>query len=88
MRVKAKAIPKKELSTEDLIAEFCYYYQQYKFHEARQLPHRRIIQMLQVARSERAKNYFELVNIVSAPHSKKGSSIKKLQSYYKEQSKK
>lgn len=81
--LRVKRIPKKEAPTEDIISLFCYYYQQYKYHEARRLPFKRLIQMLKVARKEYAKQMFDLTQITSAPHTKKGQGVKKLQDYFK-----
>lgn len=82
MKIEVQKVPKKTLNSEDLIATFCIYYPQYKFHEARLLPARRLSQMLKVALKHEAKKMFELTQIVAAPHTKKMTSVKKLSSYY------
>lgn len=80
---KAQQPPKKKSSYQDLLATFCCYYPQYKFHEADAMPYRRIVQMLRVAQVEQAKKMYELVQIVAAPHTKKGAAINKLLAHYK-----
>lgn len=84
MKFRAKKIPHKEISVEEILIRFCYYYQQYKLNEARQLPYKRVIQMLKFAEKERAKFFFELTQIAAAPHTKKGSGIKSLLSRYED----
>jgi hypothetical protein len=76
--IKAQKIPKRIEPANDILARFCYYFPQYKYHEARKLPHIRIVKMLRVARSEQAKLYINLVNIASAPHTDKGKGINKM----------
>lgn len=82
MRVKAQKIPQKKISPEQIIALFCYHYQQYTFKQARNLPYKRVVMMLKVAEKEHAKRMFELTRIVAAPHTKKGSGVKSVLSYY------
>lgn len=71
--IKVQRIPQKKVTPEDLIATFCYHYQQYTFKQARSLPYKRIIQMLKIANIEHAKQMIDLLQIVSAPHGKKGT---------------
>lgn len=78
--IKVKKIPRKQEKPEDLLATFCFYYPQYKYHEARQLPYRRINKMLKVARKETARNYKMMLDIAIAPHTKNPSStVKQIQ---------
>lgn len=81
--LKAKRIPRKETSVEDIIALFCYYYQQYKYHEARKLPFKRLISMLKVAKKEYAKQMYDLTQITASPHTRKGQGVNKLLEHYK-----
>lgn len=77
--VRVKKVPRKKENPEDIIATFCYYFPQYKYHEAKKLPYRRIKQMLRVAKKETARQNYYLTRIISAPHAKNASSaIKKL----------
>lgn len=82
--VKVQKIPKHEISFDIILSKFCYYYPQYKYHEARKLPFKRITTMLNVAHKERAEMYFELVQIASAPHTKNGIGVKRLLDRYKQ----
>lgn len=58
--IKIQKIPKKEANIDDLLASFCYHFPQYKYNEARQLPYKRVVQMLRVAEKEKAKLLFVL----------------------------
>lgn len=80
--IKAAKIPTKNIKAEEVIAEFCFYFPQYKFHEARKLPYKRIVQMLKAANKAKAREYHHLTQIVSAPHSEKGKGVKKLLAEY------
>lgn len=71
--IKVQKIPRKKTPAEDLIATFCYYYQQYTFAQARKMPYKRIMQMLKVARKEHARKMMDLLQIAVAPHGKKGN---------------
>lgn len=71
--IKVQKIPRAKTPPEDLLATFCYYYQQYTFAQARKMPYKRVMHMLKVARKEQARKMINLLQIVSAPHGKKGS---------------
>ena len=58
---------------EDVLARFCYLYPSYTFLEARKLPYKRVLKMLKVARKEQAYEWYNLLRIAIAPHSKKGA---------------
>lgn len=80
--IKAKKIPKKRVdSAEDILARFCYHFPQYKLHEAKKLPYKRVAHMLKVAHKEQAKKMVNLVHIASAQQSRKGRGIKKMLNY-------
>ena len=81
--IKVQKVPKKSEPVEDIIARFCCYYPQYKFHEARKLPFMRIKQMLKVWEKDYARKMINLVEIISAPHTKNGSGIRKVIDKYK-----
>lgn len=75
--IKTKQAPNdtqvKEVSADDLLATFCYYFPQYTFAQARKMPYIRIKQMLLVVRREQAKTMYDMVNVVrSANATKKG----------------
>jgi hypothetical protein len=84
--IKVQKIPKPEkigTPIEDQLAQFCFYFQQYTFAQARKLPQRRINQMLKVAEREYAKKMIDLLNITVSVHTKKASGVKELHSHYK-----
>ncbi len=82
--IKTQKVPgKKPESWEDTVARFCYYYPQYKYHQARVLPLKRVNQMLRIAKNEYARKMIDLVQAVSAPHSKKGKGVRKMLEYFK-----
>lgn len=86
VRVKAQPLPKPPLGSEinRSLYMLCYYYPQYTLQEARQLPFNHVMALLQTARREKALEYSELLNISTAPHTKKGQGVKKLANQYKE----
>lgn len=80
--IKAKQLPKKKAeSAEEILARFCYHFQQYTYSEARKLPYKRVVQLLKAAQKEQAKEMIVLTHIASAPHSRKGKLIKKVLDY-------
>lgn len=87
-RIEVQKIPRNkpgERDWENLIAEFCYHFNQYRFDQARKLPFRRIVQMLRVARRIQAAQNYNFTQIAAAPHSKKGAMVKKLLDHYKKE---
>ncbi|MFA9228760.1 MAG: hypothetical protein ACEQR7_10090 [Agathobacter rectalis] len=69
---------------EDIIARFCYYYPQYTYHFAyKNLPFKRIVKMLSVARKEQALMLYNITRAIAAPHTKKGSGVKSLLDEFK-----
>lgn len=83
--IKVQKISQKAPKTtpDDVIALFCYYFPQYKYHEARKLPFKRVHQMLKVAGKEKAKNMLGFMQIIAAPHTKKMKGIQNLIEHYK-----
>lgn len=71
--VKIQKITQPQSTPEDIIATFCYHYQQYTFAQARKMPYKRIKQMLEVAKKEHARKMIDLLQIAIAPHGKKGN---------------
>lgn len=67
---------------ESLIGTLCYYYPQYTFKQAEQLPLRRIISLLKVASQQQALYYKNMTQIIAAPHSKKATNVRKLIDHY------
>lgn len=62
----------------ELLATLCYYYPQYTFAQARQLPYIRVQQLLRTAHKIEATRFFNLTQIAAAPHSDKGKAVKQL----------
>lgn len=80
--IKVQKVPRKEIDWDDILASFCYYFQQYKFHEAKKMPLKRIIQMLRVARREESKYFLQMTKIAASPHTKKGKGVSTLINEY------
>lgn len=75
-RIKAQKIPsrnKKLVWYNDVLYRFCHSYPQYKLSEAKKLPYYRVKEMLLVADREHARKMIDMLNIICAPHSKKGT---------------
>lgn len=71
-------VPEQKLGTqtaEDLLATVCYYYQQYTYAAARRLPYKRVIQLIKTAQKMEAQKYYNLTQIVAAPHTKDGGGV-------------
>lgn len=71
-----------DIFVDEIIPLVCYYYPQYTIREAEELPYFRVVQLLEVAQREKAREYAELVKIVAAPHTQKGRGVKKLLDSY------
>lgn len=82
--IHAQKIPQKIQNSSDLLARFCYHFPHYSYQQARKLPYKRVLQMLKVARKEQAWVLYNLTQIASAPHSKKGSGVTKMLKYFQE----
>lgn len=72
-----------KFDAEELIAQVCYFYPQYKFEEAERLSMRRINILLKVVRKQQALQMYNLTQIAAAPHTKKGEGVKKLSEHFK-----
>lgn len=80
--VKAQKIPQKKVKVEDILMQFCYHFPRYTYEQAKALPYKRVVLMLQTAEKENAKKMLELLNIVVAPHTKGGAGIKTMISHF------
>lgn len=69
----------------EIYAEVCYYYPQYKLDEVAKLPARDITLLLKVAHRMKAMEYYNLVQVVASPHTKKGQGVKKLSDHFKKE---
>jgi hypothetical protein len=82
--VKAKKIPKKpqRFSTADrVLGRLCVYYPQYTFNQAKRMPYKRVLMLLEIAKQVEAERFEVLLGIVVAPHTKKGEGVKKMAKY-------
>lgn len=66
-----------------LLATLCYFYPQYTLAEARKLPHKRVVLLVNTAQRMEATKMYNLTQIASAPHSKNGKGVKKLLDHFK-----
>lgn len=80
----AKAAREKKKRALEVIAELCLTYPQYKFHEARKLPYKRVAIMLRVAHREKALQYHTLTQIAYAPHTQKAKAVEVLLKHFKD----
>lgn len=71
------------IDVEDILTRLCYFYPQYKLHEARKLPYKDVVKLLNQAQKQEALKYYNLTLIVNSPNSKKGKMAKELISNYK-----
>jgi hypothetical protein len=81
--IKAQRVPKKQVKPDEILYRFCLLFPQYTYKQATRLPAKRVMGMLKVAQEERAKDMLDILQIVAAPHTKKGSAVKKLYAHYK-----
>lgn len=84
--VKAKpttTAQSEESQIHDSLYMLCYHYPQYTLQEARELPYHQVLALLDMAGKQLATHYAELLNISAAPHTKKGSGVKKLSAEYR-----
>lgn len=78
--IKVQKIPRPEPKagqnpSEDLLEQFCYYFQQYTLAQARKLPQVRIRHMLKTAEKEYALHMLDQLEIVTAPYTKKSQKV-------------
>lgn len=86
IHVKALPIPRnqgKKLTNREMWATICYYYPQYNLEEASRLSVRDLKLLLRVAEKMEANKRYEYLQIVTAPHTEKGSGVKELSEYYR-----
>lgn len=85
-RVKAKSVAQataEQITKRELWATVAYYYPQYTLEEASKLSVRDIKLLLRVARKIKAQDKYDYTQIAAAPHTKKGSGVKKLTDYFR-----
>ena len=83
--IKVQSIPQKKLNARRLLAQLCYYYPRYSFEEARKLPYKDVILLINTAQQEKALNYFNLTQIAAAPNTKNGGGVSKLIKHYQKE---
>lgn len=81
--VKKAPVESSKENALELAAMICWYYPAYKFREARKLPYPHMVLLLRQARKQEAAHYYTLTQIASAPHTKKGTGVKKLLDHFK-----
>lgn len=81
MIIKAQKVNKKEKQEagEDILARFCYFYP-YTYAQAKQMPYKRIMHMIKIARKEQAYEWYNLLRIILAPN-KKGNAKELVKEY-------
>ena len=87
-RVKAQPIPTAgggKTSNRQLWARVCFFYPQYTLKEASMLSVRDLKLLLNTAKKIEAERKYDLVQIAAAPHTKKGSGVKKLTEHYRKE---
>lgn len=82
--IRTQKVPRKTESAKSILARFCFYFPAYKYEEARKLPAPTVMMMLRVAEKENARKMYQLMQIVSAPQTKKGTGVKKMLDYFKD----
>ena len=75
----------KKITNRELWATLCYYYPQYKLEEASRLAVRDLKLLIRIAEKIKARDKYDYVQIVAAPHSKKGEGVKELTEQFKRQ---
>ena len=83
IRVKKVVVKAPKLNVDELLARLCYYYPQYTFREAKELPYKHVQLLLRVAKKQQAIQLYNLTQIAAAPHTKKGEGVKKLSEHFK-----
>lgn len=64
----------------------CYYYPAYKLDEVSRLPARDLYLLIKTAQKMEAIKMFNYTQIAAAPHTKKGTGVKKLAEHFKRMS--
>lgn len=88
-RIKVQSVQaeSKPINGEELLAQVCFYYPAYTLQSASLLSYRQVKLLLKTANRLKAAEYYNLVQISTAPHTKKGEGVKKLSEHFKKLSK-
>lgn len=87
MQKPSQSASNKKKTTGRLLAQLCFYYPQYTLQQARRLPYKHVIILLEEAKRMKAREYLELTQIAAAPHTKKGEGYKQLLKRYAQEAK-
>lgn len=85
--IVAKPLPHKsanKMSKRELYATLCAYFPQYTLKDAKSMKARDMILLINTKRKMDAQHYYNLTQIIAAPHSKKGESVKKLLNHFED----
>ena len=74
---------RESFDVDDILTRLCYFYPQYTLREARLLPYKDVVKLLNQAQKQEALRYYNLTLIANSPNSKKGKIAKDLISNYK-----
>lgn len=85
-QIEVAKIPVNKSSKRDLYAMACYFYQQYTLDEIQKLPARDVYLLIKTAQRMEAIRMFNHTQIAAAPHTKRGSGVKKLADHFKRMS--
>ena len=83
MRIKVAKAPRAEVKPISLLGTLCYYYPQYTLQEARNLPYKHVILLINTAHRIKAADNLNLLQIVAAPNYE--GRVNELINYYKGQ---
>lgn len=78
-----EAFNDKKPSNRETWARVCYYYPQYTLESASKLPIRDLRLLLKIAERIEAERNYNMVQIVAAPHTKKGKGVKDLTDHFR-----
>jgi hypothetical protein len=81
--IQVAKIPRPEAKPMRLLATLCFFYPQYTLASARKLPYKHVVLLIQEAQRQQAADYYNMVQIVSAPHTEKAAGVKKLSDHFK-----
>lgn len=83
--VKAQPVYRRQHTDSEairLLGKFCYHFPQYTFAQARKLPKKTVRILIEAQQRVEAERMLQLLNIITAPHTKRGMGVKKIASHY------
>lgn len=83
--IKAKKVPASDITitADEILTRFCIQFPQYTLAQAKQLPLKRILFMLKVARKVHAERMIDFLNIMASVQSGKKGNVDTVLSYFK-----